>query len=333
MSNFELLAHAAQCKGSAGVHEYLQEHRLVAPDFLQELSTPILLGVEDKDEDATAADFGICMEKLNLRVQRDIWSALASGASPCADTAVSLARAFLRVTAIPRRREIDNVCLLLAKMVLQEDADDQKRESNPVDNAFRRRMRRSTMNRVEFSLQNENHGKLVTSSRLYTTRLAASRSKKRVRADVVLDQILVQKTEQRLRDQSLSCIPTPEPPLISKKMEDRASNLAKRLDHLSYSESTTVADDIASCVFTLLAEIVNDVRTTYVANERSFQYLCTVLRIDSANDEVLYQITRALVDSNWSSRYAAIFIKTSVLPKLLLARYYFLCWSEATMII
>eukprot|EP00644_Phytophthora_capsici_P016358 jgi/Phyca11/569868/estExt2_Genewise1.C_PHYCAscaffold_340222 len=73
----------------------------------------------------------------------------------------------------------------------------------------------------------------------------------------------------------------------------------------------------------MLAGVVNDVHTTYAANERSFQYLCKILRIDRTSDEALSMIARfacrqqlSLVDSNWSSRYAAIFLETSVLPKI-----------------
>ncbi|GMF09645.1 unnamed protein product [Phytophthora lilii] len=91
-------------------------------------------------------------------------------------------------------------------------------------------------------------------------------------------------------------------------MEDRASTLAKQLIQLSRSEATAVVDDVAMHAFDLLAEIVNDVHTTYAANERSFQCLCKMLRMDSTSDEALSQIT--------GSRYAAIYLETSVLPKI-----------------
>ncbi|OWZ23599.1 hypothetical protein PHMEG_0001507 [Phytophthora megakarya] len=99
-------------------------------------------------------------------------------------------------------------------------------------------------------------------------------------------------------------------------MEDRASGLAKQLVQLSRSDATAAVDDVATRAFDMLAEVVNDVHTTYAANERSFQCLCKMLRMESTSDETLLKITSALVESNWSSRYASIYIETSVMPKI-----------------
>ena len=62
--------------------------------------------------------------------------------------------------------------------------------------------------------------------------------------------------------------------------------------HLSRSDATAAVDDIATRAFDLLAEVVNDVHTTYAANEQRFQYLCKLLRMESSSDEALAQITR-----------------------------------------
>lgn len=102
-------------------------------------------------------------------------------------------------------------------------------------------------------------------------------------------------------------------------MEDRASGLAKQLAQLK-NETAIVIDDVASRAFDLIAEVVNDVQTANVANEVTFQLLCKKLRMDLTMDEALFQITSALVDSNWSSRYAAIFLETSILPKICSAK-------------
>jgi hypothetical protein len=74
--------------------------------------------------------------------------------------------------------------------------------------------------------------------------------------------------------------------------EDRASALAKQLAQLSRADALAAVDDVASRAFAMLAEVVNDVHTTYTANERSFQYLCKLLRMESTSDEALSQITR-----------------------------------------
>ncbi|RLN89000.1 hypothetical protein BBJ28_00004122 [Nothophytophthora sp. Chile5] len=99
-------------------------------------------------------------------------------------------------------------------------------------------------------------------------------------------------------------------------MEDRASTLAKQLAQLARGDAHAPVEDVVARAVELLTEVVSDVHTTYAANERSFQCLCQTLNLASTRDEALFQITSALVDANWSSRYAAIFIETSLLPKI-----------------
>ncbi|KAF4319514.1 hypothetical protein BBO99_00000758 [Phytophthora kernoviae] len=142
----ELLAFTAQVKGASGVRAFLQDHRQQVPDVLVGLSESVLLG---------AVEPGIRMEQFSLRVQREIWSTLASAASPREEDAVNLARAFLRVIARPGRRESDGVCVSLAKMVLRAAATTQEdrqvlQVETPADAAFRRRMRRMNLHRVVF---------------------------------------------------------------------------------------------------------------------------------------------------------------------------------------
>ncbi|KAE9358857.1 hypothetical protein PF008_g2535 [Phytophthora fragariae] len=320
MDRVQFVAFAAQSKGATGVRQFLQDHRPQAPDVLLELSSPVLLDGEDSDA-STGADFGIRLELSSLRVQREIWSALASGASPNQDAAVGLARAYLRMAARPRRRESDAVCVSLARMVMagagEEDGREQVQENSTTDAAFRRRMRRLTLNRVKFPTPQEEEDRIYCTAGLQKTLPssgASSRVNKRSRAD------LVEVTEQKSRHNTSASTPPPvksqERPPLSKEMEDRASVLAKRLVQLSRSDATAAVDDVATRTFDMLAEVVNDVHTTYAANERSFQCLCQMLRMSSTSDEALFQITGALVDSNWSSRYAAIFLETSVLPKI-----------------
>ncbi|ETN19743.1 hypothetical protein, variant 2 [Phytophthora nicotianae INRA-310] len=304
MEQVQFVAFAAQSKGASGVREYLQEHRQTVPDVLQELSAPVLLidteGDGEGAEDEAAADCGIRMEQLHLRVQREIWSVLASDASPSADVSVEL-------------------------MVLRgkpENVDEDESEYTTTNAAFRRRMRRLTLNRVEFpSLEDEDERvfrSLPSSGRDEVLQIAetnSSRMNKRPRGEDPEDHMI----EQSVRNDSPfseHALTAPERPTLTKEMEDRASGLAKQLVQLSRSEATAAVDDVATRAFDMLAEVVNDVHTTYAANERSFQYLCKVLCMDSTSDEALLQITNSLVDSNWSSRYAAIFLETSVLPKI-----------------
>ncbi|KAL4124803.1 hypothetical protein PRIC2_008397 [Phytophthora ramorum] len=313
MDRTQFLVFAAQIKGATG-----------APDVLGKLSASVLLGNEDADsgrEVPSTAVFGIRLEQLSLRVQREIWSALASGASPSEDAAVDLARAFLRVAAQPRGREGDAVCVSLARMMLTgEQKEIEATGADTVDAAFQRRMRRLTLSRVKFPSQVEvdefvatGLHKTLSSSGTGSRSIQVTSSllSKRSRADEVND------TEQDSRGEAAptSAMPQERPPL-SKQMEDRASTLAKQLALLSRADATAAMSDVATRAFSILAEVVNDIHTTYAANERSFQYLCQMLRMHSTSDEALHQITSALIDSNWSSRYAAIFLETSVLPKI-----------------
>ncbi|GMF31168.1 unnamed protein product [Phytophthora fragariaefolia] len=97
-------------------------------------------------------------------------------------------------------------------------------------------------------------------------------------------------------------------------MEDRASGLAKELIQLSRSDASAAVDDVATRTFDMLAEVANDVHTT---SRGSIKGSVRLLLINS-NALLFYLLllARALVDSNWSSRYAAIFLETSVLPKI-----------------
>ncbi|KAG7392643.1 Zinc finger CCCH domain-containing protein 3 [Phytophthora pseudosyringae] len=311
------------------------ERRQQAPDVLRELSVPVLLldgddadGRSQSDDDA-AGDLGIRMEQLSLRAQREIWSALASGASPSEDAAAGLARAFFRVAGRERRRATDAVCVSLARMVLRGEEEGEQSEvlqETTTDAAFRRRMRRLTLSRVKFpSPEDEDadtgqHSQSGGNKVARTAEAAYSLLSKRSRANVSEEQPPMEVTEESSRNKTRASTETggktPERPPLTKEMEDRASGLAKQLGQLPRAQATAAVDDVATRAFDMLAEVVNDAHTTYAANEQSFQCLCKVLRMDSTSDEALSQITSALVDSNWSSRYAAIFLETSVLAKI-----------------
>ncbi|KAL3666709.1 hypothetical protein V7S43_008333 [Phytophthora oleae] len=316
----------AETRGSTGVRLYLQEYRQLAPNVLHELCVPILLDDgEAPDKRSQSEDaFGIRMEQLAVRVQRDIWSALASGASPSQKAAEDLARAFLRV-ASGRRHQSDVVCVSLARMLLRGDADESEERT---DDAFRRRMRRFTLSTVKFpSPEDEDTSvaaigmrKVAASSsggKLMRAGVVTSQWNKRPRADGPEDQEVIEETPRNYSSVATKTgVKTQEPPSLTKEVEDSATMLAKQLVQLTRSEATAAIDDVATRAFNMLAEVVNDVHTTYAANERSFQYLCKMLRMDCTSDEALSLITSALVDSNWSSRYAAIFLETCVLPKI-----------------
>uniref|UniRef100_H3HE63 C3H1-type domain-containing protein n=1 Tax=Phytophthora ramorum TaxID=164328 RepID=H3HE63_PHYRM len=211
MDRTQFLVFAAQIKGATG-----------APDVLGKLSASVLLGNEDADsgrEVPSTAVFGIRLEQLSLRVQREIWSALASGASPSEDAAVDLARAFLRVAAQPRGRESDAVCVSLARMMLTgEQKEIEATGADTVDAAFQRRMRRLTLSRVKFPSQVEvdefvatGLHKTLSSSGTGSRSIQVTSSllSKRSRADEVND------TEQDSRGEAAptSAMPQERPPL------------------------------------------------------------------------------------------------------------------------
>ena len=75
-------------------------------------------------------------------------------------------------------------------------------------------------------------------------------------------------------------------------MENRASGLSKQLAQLARSNAAADTDDIAARTFDMLAEVVNDVHTTYAANEQSFQHLCGILRMHSTSDDALACVFR-----------------------------------------
>ncbi|CAH0513337.1 unnamed protein product [Peronospora belbahrii] len=359
VAHLHFLVFLAQSKGAIGVHRYLEEHHQQVPNILQELSATVVLRDDREEEsnrssnghsnDKAVEDVGIGMEQLPLRAQREIWSALASNASRNEAAVVNLARAFLRATAQPRRHENDAVCISLARIVLSQVTGEQEsEEAHGSTSAFRRRMRRLTLGQVQFPLLlNRNDDvQLVDRQGMSLSSMAMqspARLNKRYREKVSEDPWPC-KTEQNIRENT----PTPtlfatklqERPLLTKEMEDRASGLSKLLAQLPRFDADATIDDVATRTFDMLAEVVNDVHTTYAANEQSFQYLCKLLRMDSTSDEVLARITRyasfrsgdrvvivtlhpfvssvnsALVDANWSSRYAAIFLETTVLPKI-----------------
>lgn len=301
----ELLAFTAQTKGACGVHAFLQERRQQVRDVLVALGQPVLL------EDAQP---GARIEQLSRRAQREIWSALVSAER--SEDAVALARDYLRVAGQPKRIDRDGVCLSLARMLIA--AGQEENEAVDVTDAvFRRRMQRVTLDRVVFPSADEltdNEGGSVATT---TSTLLHKRSK-----PVVYGQYrptVMAKLEDSSGNESMdesSDAEMQEQPPLTQEMENRASELSKQLVQLARTETSAATNDVAARAYDMLAEVVSDVHTTYAANERSFQCLCRILRLHLTSDEALLQITSSLVDANWSSRYATIFLETSVLPKI-----------------
>ncbi|KAI9906635.1 hypothetical protein PsorP6_003818 [Peronosclerospora sorghi] len=332
-----LVALAAQSKGATGVREHLREHRQEVSNILVDLSASVLLShnelnVYHRHEND---DEIIRIELFPLRAQREIWSALASDASPDQDAAVNLARKFLRVTAQRLRHDNDEVCLFLARIILSKERDDESegaRQNATINATFRRRMRRLILNQVQFVSPDKDDVACrlqVTPSSVVSTLQTSLRSRKHCR-DEVLEDMRPRTTKLDSRKQKMPLVTSPagtlqERPQIKKEIEDRASELTKQLVQLPYLDAVAPVNDVASRAFDILADVVNDVHTTYAVNKQIFQYVCKMLRIDSTSDEALAQITTyptpcsfdsAFVDSNWSSQYAAIFLETSFLPKI-----------------
>ena len=199
--------------------------------MLQELSATVFLPDNQEEEeeeeagrcsnDTAGEDVGICMEQLPLRAQRDIWSALASGACPNEAAAVQLARAFLRVRARPRRRGSDTVCVSLARIVLSRSAGKGEHEhALGSTTAFRRRMRRLTWTRVQLpSLVDETEDVQCAGRQERLSSHAAvqtvSRLSKRHNDKVGDDATWPRKMEQHVRKN------TPVPTLSTTKVQDR----------------------------------------------------------------------------------------------------------------
>uniref|UniRef100_K3X8M2 C3H1-type domain-containing protein n=1 Tax=Globisporangium ultimum (strain ATCC 200006 / CBS 805.95 / DAOM BR144) TaxID=431595 RepID=K3X8M2_GLOUD len=109
---------------------------------------------------------------------------------------------------------------------------------------------------------------------------------------------------------------------LSAEVEDKAAKLAKQLAQLATPEAQlqrATMDEVAASTVQLIQTTINATNTTHVANEPLFARLCTKLQLVNTSDEALFQITTALVESNWSSRYAAVFLGTSVYPKIVAA--------------
>lgn len=264
------------------------EHRQQTPDVLLELSAHVLLLDEGEDaavcrrnhsNDAAVADFGISMEQLSLRVQREIWSALASGASPNENAAVSLARAFLRVAAQPRRRENDAVCLSLARMVLSGVTGEVESEggqmSTTTEAAFRRRMRRLTLSRVKFPSSQDGDDKVgftglqqtFSSSVAAESMRTSSRVTKRPRAEIPEDQH-PSKTEQSSRSN------TPAPMPLTAKIQERPPLTKEVCETGICSRRTLHVDSNPLSTLVFLVDGRSRIRTVQAAGSTAtFRYL------------------------------------------------------------
>ncbi|RLN98578.1 hypothetical protein BBJ28_00005966 [Nothophytophthora sp. Chile5] len=143
------------------------------------------------NNDQQIAEPGVRMEQLPLRVQREIWSALASGSrrdvSPRDGGTADLARAFLRVASRNRQHADDSVCLSLAKLVLSASAAHGKADWAEKDAdqtahvAFQREMRRLTLHRVDFPSRHDADDDFALSGMLSSSERVVSRSLKRAR--------------------------------------------------------------------------------------------------------------------------------------------------------
>ncbi|CAI5741852.1 unnamed protein product [Hyaloperonospora brassicae] len=333
------LAFTAQSKGAPGVRAYLTGHCQQSHGVLRDLSAPVL-----RPNDPTASvtsrsvwtnrtarealDVGICMEHLSRRAQREIWSALASGApSPVKDSAEGLARAFLRAAGRPRALERDAYCVSLATVVLRRASGTQENEGlesavQTTSAAFQRRMQRFLLHAVQLpsSCRADGRAEAVSldedsSGRVAVVQTCDQRNKRQRTA--VPETTRPHEPTRSPQERTIALVSEPEErPVLPKEVETRAAGLSKQLAQLARPNTAADADNVATRTFNMLADVVNDVHTTYAANEQSFQYLCTMLRMHSTSDDALARIISALVDANWSSRYAAIFLNTSVLPRI-----------------
>lgn len=302
----ELFAFTAQTKGASGVHAFLRERRQQVRDVLVALGQPVLL------EDAQP---GARIEQLSRGAQREIWSALVSAGRN--EDAVQLARDYLRVAGQPRRIDSDGVCLSLARMVI--GAGQEENEAvDAADAAFRRRMQRVILDRVVFPSSSDEltvneGGSMATTMSTHLHKRSKPVVYRQYRPTMIAK--LGDSSGDESLDESAGAEMQEQPPL-TQETENRASELSKQLVQLARAEASAATNDIAARAYDMLAEVVSDVHTTYAANERSFRCLCQMLRLHLTSDEALLQITSSLVDANWSSRYATIFLETSVLPKI-----------------
>lgn len=154
------------------------------------------------------------------------------------------------MAARPRRRESDAVCVALARMVAgaaedgSEQAQVQNQESSTTDAAFRRRMRRLTLNRVKFPTPEEEEDRIYLTTGQMAMQLSAGadskqRMNKRSRAD--LPQDLVEVTEQRSRNNTPASTPPEE------QSEERPPLTKEVRFWVVCAESPLFVDALSSC--------------------------------------------------------------------------------------
>ncbi|GLE04556.1 hypothetical protein PINS_up013511 [Pythium insidiosum] len=268
--------------GALGLHAFLYERRRDLPELVSALSSATVDGT----------DVVLRLETLPLHVQRCFWGALVR--SP------SLLPRHIRAE---RGAALDAVCLALAQSyddTLEElhvcrDPDEfqplydrLQSSSSELDDALTRVAFLPTMMTI------------VGSSEVAPKRRLEPQPPSVETSD---EQVVVKRPRQATEQRQ-----TPELPAeISKELSD----LAKQLQSLSAAQSAV--DDAARA----LEQVMNAVHASPSDDEALFRLACARLELSSASDEALLRLTTALMATNWSSRYAAIFLETSVRPKIL----------------
>ncbi|TYZ64295.1 hypothetical protein PybrP1_013128, partial [[Pythium] brassicae (nom. inval.)] len=154
----------------------------------------------------------------------------------------------------------------------------------------------------------------VADDREPTERTQRKRARVAERADV---RGTLQQQEENTEAQVL---PPTRAVRLALEVEAKAAKLGKQLSNSeAQASSRALLDDVAKGSVQLIQETINATSATQAETETRLAQLCGLLQLGACSDEALFQITSTLIESNWSSRYASVFLRASVFPKIMAA--------------
>ncbi|TMW68565.1 hypothetical protein Poli38472_006033 [Pythium oligandrum] len=300
---------AAKTRGTEGLYVYLQDHRLELPELLTRLTAPALLDATTHGFASGTGDVGLKIEVLSPRVQRELWSAFVRWKTMLPPQELRLlVERFLTVAGSPdRMTEADSVCVHLAQLLLPTEEEHDEEPLDALDAQLGQLVWLPSMQPYRKSTK-KIHIAGDDSDDL-------SQSRKRRRSGDGYS------TEDE--DPAASSSQARRPKItLSPELEQRATTIAKQMEQVAAPDAVmnqSKVQQVSVQASELLQQVMNAVETTAAENESMFALLCTKLQLPSTSDEVLFHLTTALMEGNWSAQYAQSFLQAALLPRVLAA--------------
>ncbi|KAJ0402043.1 hypothetical protein ATCC90586_010191 [Pythium insidiosum] len=283
----------AATNGALGLHAFLHDRRRDLPQLVSALSSSTVQGT----------DVVLRLETLPLRVQRNLWGALVRWPS-LLTYATGRALVARYLSQGDRLAKLDTVCVALAQQFDETLIDMEERHD--ADSARPPR---------ELLLETASELDTALADVVFLPTMVAKRTPTRP-AEPATKRLHMEPSPLTPDEQTDAKRPrqetdAPHAPELPREVANELSNLSKQLQSLPRPNDAG-GDSAQSAIVAAargLEQVMNAVHSSVSDHEALFRAACARLELSTTTDEALFQLT--------TSRFAAIFLETSVRPKIL----------------